>query len=204
LGQIYLPGNARDGERCWLCDGPSDSWWQQLELYDQFLDNPRYGAFLRSVPPSRRIGVYVQYASRAVNVMAKRLLTEYDNPRDSPVKDLYISLSQDAQCLPIAQRLSPCKNMPGTLDLTASRIFIEHLGAHVVDVNCEKDNGQNFSFREREDRFRSRSAIAVSSFYTLHRLWRQKTIFSDHDLSLYEASASTFGMIWCALGLING
>jgi hypothetical protein len=44
--------------------------------------------------------------------------------------------------------------------------------------------------------------LLLSSLFTLHRLWRQKTVFSDHDLSLYEASASKFGMIWCALGWI--
>ena len=36
----------------------------------------RYGAFLRAVPPSRRVGDYAHAASRAVNAVFKRLLAD--------------------------------------------------------------------------------------------------------------------------------
>lgn len=155
------------------------------------------------MPPSRRIGDYVHCASRVVNVLAKRLLTEFDNPRHaSPLKDLYFSLSQDAQRLPIAQRLAPRKSKPGTLDLTASRLFIENLRAHAVVVHCATTTEKTFPLGRGKIGLGPAVQLLLSSLFTLHRLWRQKTSFSDQDISVYEASASKFGMIWCALGWI--
>ncbi len=84
---------------------------------DDILAQPRYGAVMRTIPPIRRIGDFVHCASRVVNILMKRLLGEFDNPRQAaPLKDLIHSVSQDAINLPMAQRLAPRKSKPGNLE----------------------------------------------------------------------------------------
>ena len=69
------------------------------------------------IPPIRRIGDFVHCASRVVNILMKRLLGEFENPRQAaPLKDLIHSVSQDAINLPMAQRLAPRKSKPGNLE----------------------------------------------------------------------------------------
>ena len=109
---------------------------------------------------------------------------------------------QDALRLPIAQRLAPRKNKPGTLDLTASRLFIENIRAHAVVVQCASITEKTFPLGRGRIGLGPAVQLLLSSLFTLHRLWRQKTAFTDTDLSIYEATASKFGMIWCALGWI--
>ena len=194
------PGNFREGERCWLCDGPSEQWPTLLKPTDQLLTNPRYGAFLRTIPPIRRIGDYVHCTSRVVNILLKRLLNQFVNPRDAaPLKDLLHSLSQDAQRLPIAQRLAPRKSKPGTLDLTASRLFVDNLEAHAIVVRCASTCTQTFTMGSGKIGLGPAIQLLLSCLFTLHRLWRQKTVFTPIDLDVYLNAVSKFGLIWHAL-----
>ena len=43
----------------------------------------RFGAILRSIPVQNRVGDYVHANSRVWNILVKRLLGEFDNPRDA-------------------------------------------------------------------------------------------------------------------------
>ena len=130
----------------------------------------------------------------------KRLLLEFDNPRAAgPLKDLIHSVSQDAQHLPITQRLAPRKSKPGTFDLTSSRLFVKNIRAHAIVVQCATSTGKTFPLRSGKIGLGPAVHLLLMSLHTMHRLWRQKTIWSDHDLTLYEKVVTQFGMIWHAL-----
>lgn len=73
-GKAMISGNFLEGERCWLCDGPSEEWGAKLVPDANFPAGPRYGAYLRCIPPSHRIGDYVHCTCRIVNILLKRLL----------------------------------------------------------------------------------------------------------------------------------
>lgn len=65
-GKGMLSSNQGPGKKCWLCDD-----WLSLEPTD-IAGSVRYGAFLGSIPPSRRIGDCVHCTARVVNCILSR------------------------------------------------------------------------------------------------------------------------------------
>ena len=61
---------GRAGSKCWLCKDPNGI-VQQMGVES----TSRWGAFLRSVPPNRRLGDYQHAACRILNGIAKRTET---------------------------------------------------------------------------------------------------------------------------------
>ncbi len=82
-----MPVQLLWAQRCWLCDGPAAEWGNRLKAIPDFPGHAslhrhtgacaiavRYGAYLRSIPPSHRFGDYVHCTGRVVNIFFKRLL----------------------------------------------------------------------------------------------------------------------------------
>ena len=61
-------------QRCWLCDGPMEDWAAKLQPSAEILPRARFGAYLRAIPPSHRVGDYVHCTGRIINIFFKRLL----------------------------------------------------------------------------------------------------------------------------------
>ena len=62
----------------------------------------RFGAYLRCVPVQNRIGDYVHCTGRVVNIMLKRILTHFPDPRvTNTVKDIISRLTLESQGIPV-------------------------------------------------------------------------------------------------------
>ena len=57
-----------------VVDGPVKDWGAKLQPDSTLPVSVRFGAYLRSIPPSNRIGDYVHCAGRVANVFLKRLV----------------------------------------------------------------------------------------------------------------------------------
>ena len=57
-GKNLLARNPSRGSKCWVCDND-----QNLLLLTESMDGVRWGAYLRCIPVSRRVGDYVHATS---------------------------------------------------------------------------------------------------------------------------------------------
>ena len=63
--------------------------------------------------------------SRVLNILSKRLLTEFINPRDAgPIKDVINVVTLQSQRLPLPERLAPRPTKVGTLDLNKHLLLV--------------------------------------------------------------------------------
>jgi hypothetical protein len=63
--------------------------------------------------------------SRVLNILFKRLLTEFINPRDAgPIKDVINVVTLQSQRLPLPERLAPRPTKVGTLDLNKHLLLV--------------------------------------------------------------------------------
>ena len=47
--KLLVMTNFREGERCWLCDGPDSAWSSMLAPTDDILSQPRYRAVMQAI-----------------------------------------------------------------------------------------------------------------------------------------------------------
>lgn len=171
-----------------------------MEPSTVFPDGPRFGAFLRAIPPSNRIGDYVHCASRVVNIVLKRLVAEFPNRSSGPLKQLIQECILISQGLPLPDRLAPRHTKEGTLDLTASTLFITHIESHGRLVQCARDAPRIILFGNGKLSIANAMAILLRTLHSLHAFWRQKKNLTPVDIQNYHALASRFGSLWRALG----
>lgn len=77
--------------------GPSQSWLQNLAPKESFPAGPRYGAFLRIIPPCNRVGDYVHCLCRVMNVIMKRLFTEFPTGKAGELRLLLAHICESAK-----------------------------------------------------------------------------------------------------------
>ena len=80
VGKFFFPTACT---RCWLCEGPDSEWVNKLSPDSAFPAGPRFGAYLRVIPPKNRVGDYVHCTGRIVNIIFKRLLVAFPEQRIS-------------------------------------------------------------------------------------------------------------------------
>lgn len=101
-------GNFLEGHPCWACDAPAQLWSDQLVPSPSFPAGPRFGAYLRAIPPSHRVGDYVHCVARIVNIFFKRLLHDLTTIRKAgPLKTFLANLTMQSQGVPLPDRLAP-------------------------------------------------------------------------------------------------
>ena len=107
-GKAMACGNVLEGHFCWSCDAPASSWSDQLSPLGTFPPGPRFGANLRAIPPSHRVGDYVHCVARILNILFKRLLAELTTiSKAGPLKTFLTKLTMQAQGVPLPERLAP-------------------------------------------------------------------------------------------------
>ena len=107
-GKAMACGNFLEGHLCWACDAPTSVWSDQLSPLGTFPPGPRFGSYLRSIPPSHRVGDYVHCIARILNILFKRLLHELTAIRKAgPLKQFLTKLAMQAQGVPLPERLAP-------------------------------------------------------------------------------------------------
>ena len=81
-GKGMQVSNHMEGCKCWTCDLPTDQ-TTSLAAQDSITRHVRFGAFLRHIPPVRRIGHFVHCTGRLVNAILKPLENNMNMTWDS-------------------------------------------------------------------------------------------------------------------------
>lgn len=172
-----------------------------LEPCGNFLSGPRYGAYLRCIPPQNRVGDYVHCNCRVVNVILKRLLSEFADSRASgPLKDIIQHIILQSQGLPLPERLAPRHTKTGTLDLTAATLFVTNIELHGRIGQCAKELTRKLIYGHGQLNMASAVQMLCKNLHQLHSFWRQKTDLSPFDLTSYHNVTIQFGKLWHSLG----
>lgn len=89
---------------------------------------------------------------------------------------------REAQGVPEAARLAPRHTKPGTLDLTASTLFVGSLERHARICKLARQLGVMIMFKNGSLNLGSALQSLFTTLHSLHGLWRQKTFFDQADL----------------------
>ena len=187
--------------QCWLCDGPAASWREKLVPVETFPVGPRYGSYLRCVPVQNRIGDYVHCTGRVVNIILKRLMQHFPDPGQSgPIKEIINKLTLEAQGIPIPERLAPRHTKVGSLDLTASTLFVQNVEVHGRIGACLRLLRQTIPFGNGRLNLGAAIELLFRTLHGLHTFWRQKTPLTPSDRKSYLLLTTRFGELWFATG----
>lgn len=112
----------------------------------------------------------------------------------SPVSEtgLVRALSLEAQGLPVAQHLAPRPTKPGTLDLTASTLFVRSVEQHARICNYARQLNKLVSFRHAQINLGAALEMFLRALHGVHSLWSQKTLLTPTDLN--QAGLARRGM----------
>lgn len=93
------------------------------------------------------------------------------------------SMTQEAQGIPSVQHLAPRRTKPGTLDLTASTLFVGAVEKHALICAYARELQKLIPFRHAHINLGTALEMFLTALFGLHRLWRQTTCFSPSDLT---------------------
>ena len=137
----------REGSRCWHCDLQYNNFGGgNLQPCPNFQETVRWGAFLRDIPPNRRIGDMAHAACRVTGCVLKRLMDD-ERVTAHPhlvrqIQTFILGVNQDAAKIPSDTRLAPQRNT-GVLDITSSQVFIGTSSKRPLQLAqlCKEDLG---------------------------------------------------------------
>ena len=129
---LQIANYSPDG-KCWSCDD-HDS----LEPVEGVNEQVRCGAFLRAIPPPRRVGDYAHATARLCHATQKRLQQDVSFWVQEGVgrgvigrlKDLWGDLMQASQNIPQADRVALRPTKKDAFDLTSAHVFLDDTQYH--------------------------------------------------------------------------
>lgn len=146
------------------------------------------------------MGDYVHCTSRVVNILLKRLLDEFDDPRKAaPLRALIAKLTTQAHMLPVAQQMAPRATKAGTLDLTASTMLITSKDTHFQIGQIARVVEKTYPYGGGNVNLGVAVEALLAALSSLHSFWRQKTPLTTEDKKLYRSLATRFGTLWKTL-----
>lgn len=117
-----------------------------------------------------------------------------------PLREIILQLTLKAQGLPEPQRFAPRHTKAGTLDLTASMLFVQDVEWHGRVASCANDLPRRVKFGTGELNLKSAMTFLLKLLHQLSAFWRQKDPFRPSDLLTYRKVTEQFGALWKALG----
>ena len=127
-GKGMKAAHHKEGSRCWHCDTAfADFGGENLAPCPDFQPRVRWGAFLRDIPPQRRIGDMAHAACRVTSCVLNRLMGDQRvlacPALVKQIRELIVAVNQDAAKIPSDTRLAP-QRTTGCLDITSTQVFI--------------------------------------------------------------------------------
>lgn len=101
----------------------------------------RYGAFLPTIHPERRIGDYVHATARIANVILCRLDKLQLPALSSVVRTIRTSLAMESSNLSHEDRIGMWPPTPNQIDLTQSKLFLNNPNHLIAIVECLRQTG---------------------------------------------------------------
>lgn len=138
------------------------------------------------------------------NAILKRLLTFASSisPQCASEVRLFVQrIAWDAKGIPVSERLAPRPTKPGTLDLTAGRIFATSQALHaelVAAVQARVSTPLQWE-GNRVVHFHTVLHVLLTSLRHMHGVWTLRGKVTTPQLEQYCSHASKFGQAWRAL-----
>ena len=127
--------------------------------------------------------------SRVVNIFIKRLTAQFPQAGRLVQWDI-TRLTRQAQSLPFHDRLAPRLTKEGSLDLTASTLFVRDIELHARIVQHARDVDWVLEGPFGKLTFFACITILLRSLHGLHQFWSQREPFSPPNLSSYRFLAT--------------
>lgn len=109
-----------------------------------------------------------------------------------PVGEVVHSLTLEAQGVPSEDQLAPRPTKPGTLDLTASTLFVGAFERHAAISNYARSLNKLFPFGNGNINLGAILHLFFRTLHGLHNLWRQKTNLTVQDRSKHGLNVKKF------------
>ena len=127
---------------CWHCDIAFGNFTGDNLRPSGFIISIRWGAVLRSIPLTRRVGAILHCCCRTVNAIFKRLCSDRRISQAGALRPLLRSIVQSvmqaAVHVPSEIRDVPRPTKDGNFDLAGRRWFVRHYAKHAKVVHaCE-------------------------------------------------------------------
>ena len=198
---MRVANDSQDG-KCWSCDDHDG-----LEPLKRVNEQVRWGAFLRAIPPPRRVGDYAHALPRLCSATSKRLqqnfssLVQEEHGRGviGCQKDVWGNLMQALQNIPQADRVALRATKKDAFDLTSARVFVDDIQyqQRVVDLLKEYPNHKAPNQSRKVYTVVHTMLLALTHLRTL---WRKKVYLSDVEVEEAERSAKQLGQCWHLMG----
>lgn len=109
--------------------------------------------------------------------------TQFPSAR-GPMATMIQQLTEEARAVPGQDRLAPRPTKTGTLDLTASTLFVTAVDLHARIAHYARTLDHFVSFRSAKINFGAALEMLLRTLHALHALWRQKSNLTPDDLEI--------------------
>ena len=161
-----------------------------------------YGAFLRSIPVTRRLGDYAHAAARILYAVYKRLMKTCDSRCCSDLRAILAALEPSAKHLLPTELTSTPASVKAGIDLTAAHIFLSSVDHVQKVVTVLQTHGVNAEVQYGPDRkllFHVVIKFLLLALCGIYKTWRRKDFLSAADITAYQAHVDSFRMCWVSL-----
>ena len=171
-----------------------------------FVISIRWGAFPRSIPPTRRVGDMVHCCCRIVNAFFKRLCSDgrISQARAlSPLLRIVVQSVMEATAhIPCEIRDAPRSTKEGKFDLAGGRLFardqvnyakvVQLIQQHLGPQECVVVGGSSIPLHAVLPRM-------VLSLWYMEKCWSNKIGLTNEEVESYRRAVGQFANDWCAL-----
>ena len=100
----------------------------------------------------------------------------------------------------LSLRLAPRHTKPGTLDQSASTLFVENIEVQAKICASLRELKQVANLPTGNMNVASAIQLLFRTLHGLHSLWRTKTLLTSEECKSYLFLATRFGFLWHAAG----
>ena len=192
--------------RCWHCDLAFEDFGGDNLRPSDFVFSIRWGSFLHSIPPTRRVGDMVHSCCRIVNAIFKRLCSDGRISQACALNPLLRtvvqSVMQAAAQTPSKIRDTARPTKDGNFDLAGRRWFARDQANHAKVVQVIQ---QHLGPQERVvvggTRIPMHAVIQrmLPSLWYIEKCWSNKIGSTNKEVESYRRAVGQFANHWRAL-----
>ena len=205
-GKGMCAGHTKLKCRCWHCDLAFEDFGGDNLRPSDFIISIQWGAFLRSIPPTRCVGDMVHCCCRIVNAIFKRLCSDGQilqaRALGPLLRSVVQSVMQAAAHIPSEIRDTPRPTKDGNLDLAGGRWFARDQANHTKVVQLIQ---QHVGPQERvvvggtSIPLHAVIQRMLLSLWYMEKCWSNKIGLTNKEVELYTRAVGQFANYWRAL-----
>ena len=205
-GKGMCAGHTKLKCRCWHCDLAFEDFGGDNLRPSDFIISIQWGVFLRSIPPTRRVGDMVHCRCKIVNAIFKRLFSDGQISQGRALgpllRSVVQSVMQAATHIPSEIRDAPRPTKDGNFDLAGGRWFARDQANHAKVVQLIQ---QHVGPQERVvvggTRIPLHAVIQrmLLSLWYMEKCWSNKIGLTNKEVESYRWAVGQFANDWRAL-----